>query len=89
MFKKTKIIATIGPSSDHPHIISRLIKRGETSGRADDSDESIVKNRINEYYRKTAILKEYYQEKDRYYGINGEGQIDEIFIRLKKVIDSL
>ena len=44
---------------------------------------------INEYYRKTAILKEYYQQKDRYYGINGKGQIDEIFIRLKKVIDSL
>ena len=26
--KKTKIIATIGPSSDHPHIISKLIRKG-------------------------------------------------------------
>ena len=26
--KKTKIIATIGPSSDHPNIISRLIRKG-------------------------------------------------------------
>ena len=85
----TMISAMIAFEVEDNILISRLIKRGETSGRADDSDESIVKNRINEYYRKTAILKEYYQEKDRYYGINGEGQINEIFIRLKKVIDSL
>jgi len=85
----TMISAMIALEVEDNILISRLIKRGGTSGRVDDSDESIVKNRINEYYRKTAILKEYYQEKDRYYGINGEGQIEEIFIRLKKVIDSL
>ena len=28
MIKKTKIIATLGPSTDHPHMISRLIKKG-------------------------------------------------------------
>ena len=33
MFKKTKIIATIGPSSNHPHIISRLIKKGMNVAR--------------------------------------------------------
>ena len=85
----TMISAMIALEVEDNILISRLIKRGETSGRADDSDELVVKTRINEYYRKTAILKEYYQQKDRYYGINGKGQIDEIFIRLKKVIDSL
>jgi len=70
-------------------LISRLVKRGKTSGRADDSDESIIKNRISEYYKKTAILKEYYHQKDRYYGINGEGQVNDISFRLKELIDSL
>ena len=85
----TIISAMIALEVDDRILISRLIKRGKTSGRADDSNESIIKNRINEYYKKTAILKEYYQEKDRYFGINGEGQIEEISLRLKQVIDSL
>ena len=70
-------------------LISRLVKRGKTSGRSDDSDESIIKNRISEYYKKTAILKEYYQQKDRCYEINGEGQVNDISFRLKELIDSL
>ena len=85
----TNISAMIALEVDDIILISRLIKRGQTSGRADDLNESIIKNRINEYYKKTAILKEYYQEKDRYFGINGEGQIEEISLRLKQVIDSL
>ena len=51
MFKKTKIIATIGPSSDHPHIISRLIKKGMNVARINmahqyepDKLKSLVKN---------------------------------------------
>lgn len=85
----TNISAMIAFEVEDSILISRLIKRGETSGRVDDSNESIIKNRIKEYYKKTAILKEYYQKQDRYYGINGEGEIDETSIRLRKVIDSL
>lgn len=33
MIKKTKIISTIGPSSNHPHIISRMIKNGMNVAR--------------------------------------------------------
>jgi len=85
----TIISAMIALEVEDDILISRLVKRGETSGRSDDSDESIIKNRISEYYKKTAILKEYYQQKDRYYGINGEGQVNDISFRLKELIDSL
>ena len=85
----TMISAMIALEVEDNILISRLIKRGETSGRADDSDESIVKNRINEYYRKTAILKEYYQAQDNYYGVNGVGTIEEITERLSAVFDTL
>jgi adenylate kinase len=85
----TNISAMIAFEVEDSILISRLIKRGETSDRVDDSNELIIKNRIKEYYKKTAILKEYYQKQDRYYGINGEGKIEETSIRLKKVIDSL
>ena len=59
----TTISAMIALEVDDSILISRLMKRGQTSGRADDSNEAIIKNRINEYYKKTAILKEYYQQK--------------------------
>tara|TARA_B100000029_G_scaffold508513_1_gene595616 strand:+ start:2858 stop:3430 length:573 start_codon:yes stop_codon:yes gene_type:complete len=85
----TTISAMIALEVDDSILISRLMERGKTSGRVDDSNESIIKTRINEYYKKTAILKEYYQQKDRYFDINGEGQIEEISIRLKELIDSL
>ena len=33
IFKKTKIIATIGPSTDHPQLVSRLIRNGMNVAR--------------------------------------------------------
>jgi len=56
-------------------LITRLLERGKTSGRADDTDEAKIRNRFNEYHTKTAILKEYFDAQDKYYGINGVGSI--------------
>lgn len=70
-------------------LVARLLKRGETSGRPDDKDESKIRNRFNEYETKTAILKDYYQAQEKYYGVNGVGSIEEITERLSKVFDKL
>lgn len=70
-------------------LVKRLLKRGETSGRPDDSSEEIVRNRIQIYYNETAILKSYYQDKNKYHGVSGEGDIEAITKRLKAVIDTL
>ena len=40
MFNKTKIIATIGPSSNHSHIISKLIKKGMNVARINMAHKS-------------------------------------------------
>ena len=66
-----------------------MLKRGETSGRSDDQDESKIRNRFNEYETKTAVLKEYYQEQNKYFGVNGVGSIEDITGRLCEVIDGL
>ena len=50
MFKKTKIIATIGPSTDHPHIISKLIQKGMDVARlnmAHQFDLNKIKDIVN------------------------------------------
>lgn len=70
-------------------LVERLLKRGETSGRADDQDEEKIRNRFNEYNTKTAILKDYYEAQNNYYGVNGVGSIEEITERLSKVFDTL
>jgi adenylate kinase len=70
-------------------LIERLLERGKQSGRADDSNQSIIENRIKEYYSKTAILKTFYQKKNCYFGIDGVGKIDEITERIIKVINEL
>jgi adenylate kinase len=70
-------------------LVERILDRGKTSGRPDDQDEGKIRNRFNEYNTKTAILKDYYQAQNKYYGVNGVGSIPEITERLSKVFDTL
>lgn len=70
-------------------LVERLLERGKTSGRTDDTDEGKIRNRFNEYNTKTAILKEYYQAQGNYYGVNGVGSIEDITNRLADVFDKL
>lgn len=87
--KDSQINAMIALEVDDEVLVQRLLKRGETSGRADDADESIIRNRITEYYNKTAILKDYYSAQGKYFGVDGVGSIEEITVRLSSVIDKL
>tara|TARA_Y100000385_G_scaffold137952_1_gene143322 strand:+ start:8228 stop:8800 length:573 start_codon:yes stop_codon:yes gene_type:complete len=86
---KTQISAMIALEVDDEVLLRRLLKRGETSGRADDANEAVVRNRIKIYYRETAILKSYYSDSDKYFGVDGVGSIEDITIRLSTVINSL
>ena len=70
-------------------LVKRLLERGKTSGRPDDQDESKIRNRFNEYNTKTAVLKEYYEHQNNYYGVNGVGEINEITTRLSAVFNKL
>ncbi|MFV0540056.1 MAG: adenylate kinase [Aestuariibaculum sp.] len=87
--KDSAINAMIALEVDDEILVERLLNRGKTSGRADDADESIIRNRISEYYNKTAILKDYYSEQNKYFGVDGVGSIEDITGRLGKVIDAL
>ena len=87
--KDSQINAMVALEVDDEVLVKRLLERGKTSGRADDADESIIRNRIKEYYTKTAILKDYYAKQNKYYGVNGVGNIEDITVRLSAVIDKL
>ena len=87
--KDSQINAMVALEVDDEVLVNRLLERGKTSGRADDADESIIRNRIKEYYSKTAILKDYYAAQDKYFGVDGVGSIEDITVRLSAVIDKL
>lgn len=70
-------------------IVDRILKRGETSGRTDDLDPTIIRNRIEIYKNETTPVYDYYSEKDKAVRINGVGSIKEIFDRLCDEIDNL
>lgn len=68
-------------------LVERLLLRGKTSGRSDDADEAIIRERIKEYRRKTAAVAEHYQEADIVKNITGEGTVDEIFDNISSTIN--
>ena len=73
---------------DEDHLTERLIKRGQESGRNDDTPETI-KARLQIYHQQTAELKDYYAKQGKLVKINGMGTVDDIFARIEKVIDRL
>jgi adenylate kinase len=70
-------------------LVERLLKRGETSGRTDDSNEEIIRNRIKEYYTKTAEVAELYKNQGKYIEVNGIGNISEISEKLFAEVEKI
>ncbi|WP_332452427.1 adenylate kinase [Chryseobacterium aquaticum] len=70
-------------------LVERLLKRGETSGRSDDSNVQIIENRIKEYYAKTAEVAELYKQQGKYVEINGVGEINEISEKLFAEVEKI
>lgn len=68
-------------------LVQRILLRGKSSGRADDADENVIRNRIKVYNEQTAVVAGYYSARDKYEAVDGVGTMDEVFDRICKVID--
>lgn len=86
--KSMKITATVALEAADDILIGRLLNRGTTSGRVDDQDEVKIRNRFDEYNSKTASLRHFYKDQEKFHSVNGIGSIDEITERLTLLIDS-
>ncbi|MBE6287022.1 MAG: adenylate kinase [Mediterranea massiliensis] len=69
-------------------LVTRLIKRGKESGRADDNEETI-KKRLNVYHNQTAPLIDWYKNEGQYCHITGVGSMDGIFNDICHAIDKV
>ena len=70
-------------------LVKRLLLRGQESNRADDKDETVIRNRIGVYNEQTAVVAEFYDRKNKYRAVEGVGEIETIFERLCAEIDRL
>ncbi len=84
----TSITAMVALEVPDELLLERLLDRGKTSGRPDDANAEVIQNRITAYYTNTAILKNYYESQEKYFGVDGVGDIDIITNRLKELINS-
>jgi adenylate kinase len=87
-FRKESIAVMLALEVSEQELIKRLLKRGETSGRSDDTNEEIIAARVTEYKTKTEAVADYYRQSNKVVMIAGEGTIEDIFGRLSHEIES-
>lgn len=87
--KCSEVTALIALNVPEDELVKRILKRGETSGRNDDNDESIIRNRIKIYNEETSQIYDYYNIQGKSKLIEGLGAIDDIFDKLTEAIDTV
>jgi adenylate kinase len=87
-FKKTSIAKVIALDVVEEELVQRLLKRGETSGRSDDTNEVVIRKRFAVYKDETEPVAEYYRHQEKIEMIQGIGTVDEIFKALSTLIEA-
>jgi adenylate kinase len=85
--KKTSIAVMLALDVSEEELIKRLLQRGQSSGRSDDTNEAVIRSRIHEYENKTKPVADYYGKFDKVVHVKGEGSVDEIFDALCEEIN--
>jgi adenylate kinase len=86
--KGTSISMVLALTVSEEELVKRLLNRGLTSGRSDDTKEEVIRARIEEYHAKTSVVAEHYRKFGKVVTVKGEGSVDVIFESLCSAIDS-
>ena len=84
-----EITALLALEVPQDEVITRILNRGKTSGRSDDNDPDIIRNRFKTYEEITCPVFKHYKLQGKTIKVNGVGKIDEIFERLCQEIEGL
>jgi len=68
-------------------LVKRLLHRSKTSKRPDDNLE-VIETRLQEYENKTKPVAEFYEEQDKYFKLNGVGELDDIFDNIVDYVET-
>ena len=85
--KSNEINVVLALEVSEEELVKRLLGRGLTSGRSDDTNETIIRARIKEYHDKTTAVATHYAQFNKVVNVKGEGTVESIYASLKTEID--
>jgi len=88
-FKQINIAKVLALNVSEEELVKRILHRGKTSGRADDTDEATIRQRVTEYENKTAPVADYYGNQNKLTRIAGEGTIEATFDLLVEKVSAI
>ena len=83
----TPLTLALEMRADESELILRMLKRAAAEKRVDDNPETIAQ-RMDVYKKQTAPLLDYYQKRGILTTIDALGSPDEVFERIKTVVDA-
>ena len=90
MIKHTghRLDAVVVLTADPEELVSRLLHRAQTDGRADDTEE-VIRHRQDVYDGETAALIPLYRERGLVQEVDGVGSIEEVAARIGAAVDTI
>ncbi len=85
--KKTGIASVLALEVGEDELVKRLLNRGKTSGRSDDTNEEVIRKRFFVYSNETTPVAEHYRKARKFHPIKGEGTVDDIFSAISDAIN--
>ena len=85
--KKTEIAVVLALEVGEDELVKRLLNRGKTSGRSDDTNEEVIRKRFSVYINETTPVAEHYKRVKKFQSLKGEGNVDKIFNAISDAID--
>ena len=82
----SKLNCMVSLEAPDKELIDRLLLRAKTSGRSDDTLD-VITVRLQEYNDKTKPVADFYDKKNKYFPVNGVGEIDEIFDNIVEEVE--
>ncbi|MFI5130806.1 MAG: adenylate kinase [Chitinophagales bacterium] len=85
--KGTEIAMVLALEVSGEELEKRLLNRGKTSGRPDDTNQSVIRKRFAVYINETEPVASHYKKEKKFQSVTGEGSVDEIFNSISNAID--
>jgi adenylate kinase len=85
--KKTEISSVLALDVSEEELVKRLLNRGKTSGRSDDTNEDVIRKRFTVYSNETTPVADHYRKARKFLAIKGEGTVDDIFSAISEAVD--
>ncbi len=87
--KQTFIHLVVSLQVSETELVKRLLNRGITSGRSDDTNEEVIRKRFAVYEKETSPVAEHYYKQEKLSPIQGEKTIDDTFRSICKVVENI